>query len=105
MSLFSKDTSFMEKVSLLFPVALIAFMYASAFGVFHNFYSVAVAAAKPHALWFTLGFIFTASWIYTTYKATVNGVTRGSFAPVVLIGIGIVLSLLSFCGFAYPYVF
>lgn len=103
MAFFSKDTSIAEKVSLLIPVALIAFMYASAFGVFHNFYSVAVAAAKPHALWFTLGIGFTGAAGYQVYK-NVNAGVKG-FGSTVLIGVFLVLALLSFCGFAYPYVF
>jgi hypothetical protein len=104
MRLFPKDAVGFEKFVYAFgygiPVVLYLFMQLSAFGVFHNLYSAACKAAGwgwkiPGGLITLILFVE----IYTGIKDEKE--TLSNFALFVVAA----LSLLFYCGFAYPYIF
>jgi hypothetical protein len=104
MRIFPKDAVGFEKVVYAagygIPVILYLFMQLSAFNLFHNFYSQACNAAGWG--WKIPGVVFTlilAVELYTGLKDEKKAASNTALFVVAA------LSLLFYCGFAYPYIF
>lgn len=104
MRLFPKDAVGFEKVVYAFgygiPVALYLFMQLSAFNLFHNFYSQACKAAGWG--WKIPGAILTLILVVEIYVGLKDEKPAASNLALFVIA---ALSLLLYCGFAYPYIF
>lgn len=105
MKLYPKDaTSTGERAIYIgvefFAAGLFLFMWLSAFNVFHNFYSV--ACIKAGWGWKFPGVLITAIFLYNLYVGIKDEEREVSFLLILVLAI---LSLASFCGFGYPYIF
>jgi hypothetical protein len=81
--------------------ALYLFMQLSAWGIFKNIYSKNVAAAP--AGWHVFGFVLTLgtiiwAWGVVTEK---NFVSKNDTRNILVVGAGMVLSLLAYAGFVF----
>lgn len=105
MRVFPKDaTSVGEKAVYVIgygiPVIIFLYLQLSAFGVFHNFYSVACKAAGWG--WKIPALIFTAALIGSLVKGFKDEREAPSNFGLFVLSL---IILLLYCGFAYPYIF
>lgn len=100
MSLIPKDAKGFEKFVYVFvPVVglgLLLYMYLSAFGVFHNFYS---EACKLAGGWWKIPGLLLLGGAIWQYKQLVDGEVMKPHVMIILLA----LSLLAMAGFTTPY--